>query len=373
MQRTNPLAFDTGRFDERPERSYTLPAGWYTEPAVFEAERREIFGRSWQFAGHVEQIAQPGDYITVHLLDQNIFIIRGKDGVIRGFHNVCQHRAHELLAGSGNVKVITCPYHAWSYHLDGGLRTARGSERVAGFDAGDFCLKSVQIEIFNDFLFVNFVPEAVPLEAQAGDLGAEMRAHAPDLGRLTHAHRLTYELEANWKIIVDNFLECYHCPIVHPAFVELVDMASYRVVTHGIWSSHHAGPGKESNSAYDFSVGDVRIHAVWWLWPNMCFLRFPGSGNMMVLHILPVAPDRTFETYDFYFLDKAPNAQQREAIAYIDDVLQPEDIVIVESVQRGLRSRGYDQGRFMAGDPSSGYSEHGVHHFHSLLAAALGG
>ncbi|HLB06710.1 MAG TPA: Rieske (2Fe-2S) protein, partial [Alphaproteobacteria bacterium] len=134
---------ERGRFNSDPARSYTLPAEWYTEPAVFEAEKESIFYRTWQFAGHAGQLANPGDYVTSPLLDQNVFIVRGTDGILRAFHNVCRHRAHQLLQGSGNVRVITCPYHAWSYELDGRLRAARGHETVAGFDRSEFCLSPI--------------------------------------------------------------------------------------------------------------------------------------------------------------------------------------------------------------------------------------
>lgn len=375
MQKVVPFKLDPGRLSGDPKRSYTLPANSYTDPAVFRAEKEAIFFKSWQFAGHVEQVAKPGDYITQQILDQKLFVVRDKEGDLRAFYNVCQHRAHRLLEGAGNVKVITCPYHAWSYNLDGALRSARGREKVEDFDPAEFCLTPVKLEVANNFIFVNLDPDAAPLAEQAGDFLAEMREMAPDIGRLTHAHRETFTLKSNWKIVVDNFLECYHCPVAHPAFVDLVDMKTYRVVTHGLWSSHHAGGGKTNNPAYDFSNAEVQIHAVWWLWPNVCFLRYPGGPNMMVLHILPTVAGETFETYDFYFETPEPSAQQWEAIRYIKDVLQPEDIGIVESVQEGLSSRGYRDGRLMVSDEleKTGASEHGVHHFHSLLARALAG
>lgn len=362
-----------GRVSDDPERTYALNAECYTDPSVYEAEREKIFFKSWRWACHTSDLPNPGSYIAFEIFDQPIVVLRDAVGELRAFYNVCSHRGHELLKGQGTVatKTITCPYHAWAYRLDGSLRSARGSEKVSDFDAGEFCLRTVRVETFAEFVFVNLDPDAPPLGAQAPDLLADIESFAPDLATLTHAHRITYTMEANWKIIVDNFLECYHCPVAHPAFVDLVDMTSYHVRTYGIWSSHHAGVFIQDNPAYDVSGATVQDHAVWWLWPNVCFLRFPGSGNMMVLHILPDGPGRTFETYDFYFERPEPDAQQWDAIKYVDDVLQPEDIGICESVQRGLRTRGYQPGRLIVDAERSDISEHGVHHFHSLILDAL--
>lgn len=354
-----------------PERAYALPAPFYTEGRIAELERDRIFRRTWQWVCHVSEIANPGDYVTARVSDQDLIVIRGKDRAIRAFYNVCSHRAHELLKGRGNAKVITCPYHAWSYHADGRLRTARGAEHVAGFDHGEFALRDVRVEEFHSLVFVNLDADARLLALQARKLAPELEAWVPDMGALVHAHRLTFSIASNWKNVIDNFLECYHCPTAHPAFVELIDMKRYKVTTHDIHSSHMSFARSGSNSAYDVSGADVTAHAVWWLWPNLCLLRFPGSGNIMVLNVVPDGVERTFETYDFYFLQPAPDEQQREAIRYIEDVLQPEDIAIVESVQRGQHSLGCRRSRLMVDRERSYWSEHGLHHFHALLHGAL--
>jgi phenylpropionate dioxygenase-like ring-hydroxylating dioxygenase large terminal subunit len=360
------------RFHRDPERSYTLPASDYFDPEVYAREKEAIFYRSWNFVGHGEQLRAPGSYVTCAIADQNIVVMRGKDGTLRGFYNVCSHRAHELLKGCGTAKVITCPYHAWSYHSDGRLRTARGSEKVAGFDADEFHLKQVQVEELCGFVFVNLDPQAKPLKEQSGELENEFRRYCPEIDRLTLSHRLTYELKANWKNVVDNFLECYHCSPAHPAFVDLVDIKNYRTVTHGIYSSHIAPPGRADNTAYRIPEGTVTEFAAWWLWPNVTFNTFPGPANMTVLHIMPTGPETVLEHFDLYSLDKTPSACEREAMKYINEVLQPEDIGLVESVQRGLHSRGYQQGRFVVDKDRTYLSEHGVHHFHGLVLEALG-
>ncbi|WP_439664672.1 RHO alpha subunit C-terminal catalytic domain-containing protein [Lentzea sp. HUAS TT2] len=213
-------------------------------------------------------------------------------------------------------------------------------------------------------------PQCRELAVQASDLAAEIDLWAPDVAALTHTKRLTYTIDSNWKNVVDNFLECYHCHIAHPEFVDLVDMGTYDVKTHGIWSSHFAEADNQENSAYDVSGATVNQHAVWWLWPNTCLLRYPGRSNFMVLQILPDGPDRTRETWDLYFETTELTAAELDGVRYIDEVLQQQDITIVESVQRGMRTPAFDQGRIVYDPAGSGLSEHGVHHFHGLLLDA---
>jgi len=359
-------------FDQKASRSWSLPARAYVEPGYLEAERKAIFHKSWQYVCHKEKLAKPGDYLAFDLQGQSLVAVRGKDGELRAFYNVCLHRAHELLSGEGNVRMITCPYHAWVYQLDGALRVARRSDQIENFETSEYCLKSVQIEEFLNLIFVNLDPDAAPLAEQSGGLADDVRSWAPDLDQLTHAHRIEYTIKSNWKSVVDNFLECYHCPIAHKDFCDLVDMDTYSVETFGIYSSHLAQAGKKAdNTAYGTDGASVQDHAVWWLWPNVCLLRYPGTGNMMVLNVVPIDHETTYETYDFYFTDSEPTESQWEAIKYVDEVLQREDIDIVESVQRGMSTPAFDRGRFMVDPDGSGLSEHGVHHFHGLVLDAL--
>lgn len=359
------------RFDPVPQRSYSLPARAYVQPGYLEVEREAIFYKSWQYVCQAEQLRRPGDFVTVDIQGRPVIAVTDQAGVLRAFYNVCRHRGHELVQGQGNLKTIVCPYHAWSYHLNGRLYAARRSETVENFKFDDFCLVPVRIEEFCSMIFVNLDSQAAPLAVQSGNLAPEIRQYAPDLASLTHAHRLTYRLKANWKSVVDNFLECYHCAIAHKDFVSLVDMAHYTVTTHGIYSSHIAPAGKRSNSAYNVDEAKVQDHAVWWLWPNTCLLRYPGASNWMVWQFIPVEAELTAETFDFFFEQSAPTPHQWEAIEYIDKVLQKEDINIVESVQRGMRTPAYEQGRFVCDLNGSGESEHAVHHFHSLYLEAI--
>jgi choline monooxygenase len=358
-----------------PERSLSLPPACYTEPRFLDLERAEIFDRSWQFLCHPEKLRGPGSLCIGNILGRSVFAVRGSDGQVRAFYNVCRHRGHELIRQDGQARVISCPYHAWCYNLDGSLRAAPGTECLVGFRKEDYGLRSVAVEEFAGLLFVNLDPGAEPLARTAGELQAEVARYAPDLGRLTLAHRLTYTIQANWKAVVDNFLECRHCPVAHRDFCTLIDMNTYEVDNRGLFISHMAkAKAKASaNSAYDMSSATVTDHAVWYLWPNMALMRYPGRGNFMVWRFLPDGPETTKEIFDFYFETPTPTAEEQEAIRYIDQVLQQEDINIVESVQRGMHSPGYSRGPYLIDPRRSGLSEHGVHHFHAMLAKAYRG
>ena len=261
----------------------SLRAAAYVEPRWLDVDLRAIFSRTWQWIAHVEALRAPGSYIAATVAGMPIAVVRDRSGELRAFYNVCKHRAHELLSGSGTTGTIQCPYHGWVYDLDGSLRHARHAQ----FDLSPICLDQVRTEEFGGFVYVNLDPAAASLASQAPDLAADIALWAPDVERLTFAKRFTYDVRSNWKNVIDNFLECYHCHIAHREFVALVDMDTYEVRTHGIWSSHFAEAGKTDNPAYDVSGASVKEHAVWWLWPNTCLLRYPGRGNFMVFQVVP--------------------------------------------------------------------------------------
>ena len=350
--------------------SLSLHADAYTRAEWFAADQQAILAKSWQWVCHVEKLRAPGSYIAVEVAGRPVAVVRDTAGVLRAFYNVCKHRAHHLLSGEGQTTRIMCPYHAWVYRLDGQLVRAPHTEHLERFETADICLDSVQVEEFCGFVYVNLDPAAAPLAEQSGDLAAEIMHWAPDVADLTFGHRLTYDIRSNWKNVVDNFLECYHCPTAHKDFCTLVDMDTYKVTTHGIYSSHMADAGTSENAAYDVSNATVRTHAVWWLWPTTCLMRYPGRSSMIVLNIIPVSENRTLETYDFYLETPEPDAGEVEAIKYLDEVLQVEDIGLVESVQRGMETPAFCQGRIVHDLEGSGKSEHAVHHFHGLVLDA---
>jgi len=373
MQRQQPSTapISTG-FDKNPAQSFSLHADAYTQSEWFAADKQSIIGRSWQWVCHVEKTRKPGSFTTAEIAGQPIAVVRDKTGALRAFYNVCKHRAHQLLSGEGQTSLIVCPYHAWAYKLDGQLQGAPHTQNLTQFDKSEICLDQIQVEEFCGFVFVNLDPNAASLAKQSGNLEAEIMHWAPDVADLTFGYRLSYDIKSNWKNVVDNFLECYHCPVAHKDFCNLVDMDTYKVTTHGIYSSHMADAGNTPNTAYDVTDATVKTHAVWWLWPTTCLMRYPGRSSMIVLNIIPVGMDRTLETYDFYLESPEPNAMELEAIRYLDEVLQVEDINLVESVQKGMSTPAFNQGRIVHDPDGSGKSEHALHHFHGLVLDAYG-
>jgi phenylpropionate dioxygenase-like ring-hydroxylating dioxygenase large terminal subunit len=358
-----------------PANSRTLPGWTYNSAELFEAEKEAVFFKTWQYGGAASQVAEPGGYITAQILDQSVIIIRGLDGTLRGFHNVCSHRAHQLLKGCGHVRTITCPYHAWGFKTDGQMRSARGAEKLPDFNFRDFDLKPVRVEIFADhFVFFNLDPEATPLRELVPDLEEDMRREIVDFDQLTlipGVARPNLSVQANWKVMVDNYLECYHCAPAHHAFADLLDMNRYLTRAAGLWSTQHGEVRNADSSAYkvppDSRANNARF---WWLWPNITFGVLPGDPStvsMMVFH--PVGPRETRSGGQIFTArGETPDPARVE---YIKQVLGPEDVELCESVQHGLASKGYTQGRFIY-DPDGGQlTEQAVHHFHTLVVEAL--
>ena len=366
----NEVSDIAGNYDPVAIRSHSINTRCYTDPRFLAIEQEQIFCRSWQFLCHEEKLREPGSYITMNVAGQPIVAVRNRDGELRAYYNVCQHRGHELLAGEGQINRITCPYHAWTYDLNGALVTAPRSEHLENFNQQEICLNQVSVEVFCHLVFVNLDSGAEALATQSGELANEITQYAPDLAKLTFATRLTYRIKANWKTIADNFLECYHCPVAHKGFSSMIDMDTYKVRTHDIYSSHMAKARVGENSAYNIADATVTDHAVWFLWPNITLMRYPGRGNFMVWRFYPISAEETYEEFDFFFETAEPDEPEKEALRFIDEVLQPEDIGLVESVQRGMNTPAFNSGRYMVDIEGSGASEHAVHHFHGLVLDA---
>ncbi len=366
---------DDDPFTKDPSLSYTMPARFYVNPEIYELEKDAIFYKTWHYAGHVSQVAEQRSYFTTSIHDQNIFIARGQDDKIRAFYNVCAHRGHELLQGSGKKNVITCPYHAWAFDFSGNLVAARNSENVSSFKKCDFSLKEVRLEVFCGMIMVNLDPDAIPFTEQFDGLEDEIRQYMPSVDTLEFAQRDTFDVASNWKVLVDNFLECYHCAPAHKDFVDLVDMNSYRTITHKRYSSQCAAAPRTTNAnAYSFEVGDVDFgYAGFFVWPNFTIWIYPGESNLSVLQMNPTEPERTTEYQDWFTPGGKLTPQLAEAAGYQKDILQPEDISLCESVQRGLASKAYNQGRFIVDHGKTELSEHAVHHFQYMVIEALGG
>ena len=358
---------------EQPQHSYTIPSSLYLDEKIYEQEKQNIFYCNWHYAGHASQLSKTGDYLTASVADESVFIVRCQDETLRGFYNVCRHRAHQLLEGSGNTHNIVCPYHAWSYALTGELRHARNSEKVPGFDKSEFCLQPVQVDTLCDFVFFNLDLEADSLNNQAPGLEQDLQERLPNLDQMKPLDTFTYgpaAMAANWKGVVDNFLECYHCAPAHPDFATLFDMSSYQMETFSNWSRQLGPDTRAKNTAYALAPDSPnRSGAFWYLWPTTTINLLPGEPYLLVLSFLPLDHERTSFFGHRYGL--SDNSQVDAQDHYMNTVLGPEDAALCESVQKGLKSQSYDQGRFVVDPDLSGIAEHAVHQFHRLVLAAL--
>ena len=371
----NRVQTDINMIGESPQRGYTLPSRYYLDADVFEREKETIFYRNWHYVCHASEVGDRGDYVTTRVADEQLFVIRGEDGELRGFYNVCRHRAHQLLQGSGNTGNIVCPYHAWSYSSAGELRYARNAENVKGFDVSQFCLPRVQVELFLGFVFINLDLEATSLASRVPDLEKDIRERVPDLDAMTVKAKAEFgglDINAGWKVIVDNYVECYHCTPAHVDFASIIDMGTYRMDTFDGWSRQLGADIRTDNSAYKYAGNPAdRSATFWYLWPNITFNVVPGSPNLSVMTILPAGLGAASFIGDQLGTDDFDPDDDR--MDYLANTLGPEDQALCESVQRGLSSRGYDQGRFVVDPEQSGIAEHAVHQFHRLVLEALGG
>ena len=357
-----------------PANAWTIPARFYTNPDVFEQEKEQIFARSWLCVGHASEVAEPNAYITREVIGESILVVRGRDRVLRAFYNVCPHRGHQLLSGDGKARnVITCPYHAWAFKLDGELAHARNCENVANFDKTKADLVPVRVEEYAGFIFINMDPDAGSVEQQLPGLQSKVLEARPNAGELKLAARFVTRTPANWKNIVDNYLECYHCGPAHPGFADSVQVDRYWHTLHGNWTLQF-GYARPSEQSFKFEANDNAAFHGFWLWPCTMFNVTPMPDMMTVIYEFPMDADTTLQHYDIYFANEVLTPEQEKLIEWYRDVFRPEDLRLVESVQKGLKSRGYrGQGRIMADTSGSGISEHGIAHFHNLVARVFSG
>jgi phenylpropionate dioxygenase-like ring-hydroxylating dioxygenase large terminal subunit len=352
------------------ERGIPLPAAWYTDPAVAARERERIFRRSWQYVGRADQLARAGDFFTATLGDVPVVAVRSERGS-RAFVNVCRHRRHEVVSGAGNRRTLQCPYHAWTYDLDGSLRAAPRSQHEDGFDRHQYPLLGAALDTWGPLVFVNLDLQAAPLAAVLGTLPDVIGASGVKLDALRFHSREQWEAEANWKVMIENFLECYHCAIQHPAFSAVVDVSeeAYRL-SPGQWSSSQVAPVRESARAttgpapVDGAGGAVTEAQYHYLWPNLTISINPGPPNLSLDVWMPAGPERTRGFSEHWFGPGVTEEAIRDAIAFNHQVGR-EDDRLTDSVQRGLRAGVSVEGRLLL------RSERLLVHFQTLVANAL--
>ena len=350
-----------------------LDPRFYTDSEVFERDKRRILFRTWQYAGHVSQVRKPGDYFAFSICDQNLFTVRGADGTVRTFFNVCMHRAHQVVEGSGNKRVLVCPYHSWTYELDGRLRKAPNDEKVPGFDREGICLTEVRTEILCGFIFVNLDPDARPMAAWYPDVEAQLRSFVPDIDVLEPIIWNAVEERCNWKVSVENYSECYHCRINHPTFASgVIDPESYNIMPQGHCLRHTTRTAALENMTYAIDV-DANAHATdyssWFLWPTFSFQVYPGNVlNTYLWRSVDIAETRVYRGW--YSVGGAPSETVSMLAEQDLTTTVAEDVRLVNSVQQGLNNLGYRPGPLII-DPAYGVnSEHSIRAIHEWVRQA---
>ena len=328
-------------------RASTLPARWCVDPAFLPIESERVFGRTWQPVGYTPDVGKPGQYFSCEVTGEPIVVARTRDGRLSAFSNVCRHRASLIVEGKGSGPSLRCPYHNWTYGLDGQLLSQPEFEGVEDWDKSLVCLPRFRVESWGPFVFVNQDLSAPALLDVLGDIPTQVSAIGCEVDQLRFAERRDYIINCNWKVYVDNHLEGYHLPAAHPELYRTVDYALYRVDTYRYYSSQHA-PMRHGS-------GERALY--YWIFPNFMLNIYPDNISSNI--ILPMGHDKTLTIFEWFAYGDTPSLLP-EAIAFSDQI-QREDIKICEAVQKGLQSRAYSQGRF------SVKREGGVHHFHLLL------
>ncbi len=363
-----------------PTLSRTPEPGYFHSPEFFELEKRDIFQRNWLYFCHASQLPNSGDYLTGEVIGQSIFVVRGADGVLRGFFNVCRHRGHQLLKGGGNAAgLIRCPYHSWSYSLDGRLRQAPRCEHVLGFDKSTIAISGIGVHVSAGFVFVNLDRNAPSFGDSLGDLGKRLTEMVPEAANLKLACRQDFNIKANWKVVVENFLENYHSFYSGPAHRQLsdiIDQSTYQVSVEGRLIEFSGRGGDATKIPYRLGSRSISPRpdgfVIQFVWPGTAFILLPGADVLLVFLMNPVGPEETWEPLLYFTKDGSVDPVSKSAVDWFNETLGPEDVELCESVQRGLHSLGYESGRLMV-DASGNelWSERILHHFNTLNLEAI--
>jgi choline monooxygenase len=344
----------------------TIPASWYVDPRIFELEGINVFGRNWQLVARTDQVASPGQFVRAEIAGEPVVVVRGGDGVLRAFLNVCRHHAAAVVTEPcGQASILQCPYHGWKYGLDGSLKGMPEFDGVQNFDRAQNGLVPVRVETWECFVFVNLGSAAPALRDFLGGLVQRM---APlGIGKLHYFDRRTYDIRCNWKVFVDNYLDGgYHVPYLHKALNSVLDYRQYTIENEDRYCLQ-SSPMVASDE--DAATGATRKgDRAWYFWqyPNLMINCY--EGYMDTNYVIPLDADHCRVIFDFYFsnVSEARHEHNTQSVE-VGNRVQDEDLGICEGVQRGLKSRAYRAGRL------SVRREAGEHLFHRLLAADLKG
>lgn len=346
------------------EKAYTIPAPWYLDERIEDLERERVFGANWIAVGRSDQVASAGQFFTVELAGEPLVVVRGNDGDLRAFYNVCRHHAAAVAnTPCGIAQYLRCPYHGWTYGLDGSLKGTPEFAGVCNFDRADNGLVPVRVAVWEQFVFVTLRRDPQPLEGSLGDLPGRVASLRVD--KIQFFERRTYSLNCNWKVYVDNYLDGgYHVPHLHKGLNSVLDYKEYTIENSERYSLQ-SSPMVSSQEHASFAATRTGDRAYYyWIYPNFMINIYEGVMDTNL--VMPVSSDKCMVQFDFFFKSNSETSTKynEESVA-VSERIQEEDVAICESVQRGLRSRAYGAGRL------SVRREGGEHLFHRLLAADL--
>jgi choline monooxygenase len=369
MITATPIGQVLSLYDDRAPLSEasTIPAPWYVDARIAELENQTVFSKTWQLIGRTDQVEKPGDFVTFTIAGEPIVAVRGTDGNLRAFYNVCRHHAAAVVTEPcGHAQILHCPYHGWNYGLDGSLKGMPEFEGVRNFERGANGLLPVQVATWEKFVFVKLEAGGESLEQFLGGIARRM---APlQVTKLHYFGTRVYDIACNWKVFVDNYLDGgYHVPHLHKGLNSVLDYRQYTIENEDRYCLQ-SSPMVESEE--DAATGATRKgDRAWYFWQYPNFMINCYAGYMDTNLVIPVDVDHCRVIFDFYFADVSSEAARKydEESMAVGDRVQGEDLGICEAVQRGLKSRAYGAGRL------SVRREAGEHLFHRLLAADLKG
>lgn len=366
--------------EQAPEVASTLPSKYFYDADIFAQEKESIFLNGWQLVGHKSELCEFGQYVVTELFDQSVVTSCGKDSSVNSFHNVCQHRGNRLVKErrGQNKGLFVCAYHSWCYEADGKLRGAPRSERMVEFNSSEIRCPAVRTEEIFGFYFINLDNNAPTMDELFPGANESILNTYPDINNLKLIGEQDVIVPANWKVIMDNSIEGYHFSLSGPCHVELgrlIDFSGYKLKAQDKWWTYIAPTDLSVRDPYGVTLDeapdpDDKFFNIG-LWPNNTFYHFPFSEFLATFVMIPTGPEESLLRFGYYSAHDPLPEVARASMQWMNESLGPEDIELNISVQKGLHSMGYDQGRYMIDAARSNESEHLVHHFHTLVYKAL--
>jgi choline monooxygenase len=349
------------------DHASTIPSPWYFDEAIADLENASVFGKTWQVVGRINQVEKPGQFLTADVAGEPIVVVRGDDSQLRAFYNVCRHHAAAVVTEpQGCAKQFRCPYHGWTYGIDGALKGMVEFDGVCNFDRASHGLVPIRVDVWENLVFINLDPHAASLQEFLGSV-PPIVAPLEITKKLKYFDRRIYTLNCNWKVYVDNYLDGgYHVPHAHKGLSSVIEYTKYTI--ENFERACLQSSPLSSDESSEGTVASTRQGRAFYLWIYPNFMLNAYEGVMDTNLVMPMGVDKCAVIFDYYFSDisAAADARNRESIA-VSEKVQDEDMSICDAVQRGLGSRAYLAGRL------SVRREAGEYLFHHLLHADLNG